>query len=53
MPRRTSEAAFETAIEAVLLADGYAELPPSAFDAERAILPEVALGFIRETQAKT
>jgi type I restriction enzyme, R subunit len=49
----TSEAAFETAIEAVLLDNGYTRLPSGAFDAERAIFPAEALAFIRETQAKT
>jgi len=51
--KQTSEAAFETAIEAVLLNDGYSKLTSSAFDAERAIFPEEALTFIRETQGKT
>ncbi len=51
--KQTSEAAFETAIEAVLLADGYQKLGSSEFDRERAIFPEVALDFIRATQAKT
>ncbi len=51
--KQTSEAAFETAIEAVLLADGYHQLPATAFDRERAIFPEVALEFIRATQTTT
>jgi type I restriction enzyme R subunit len=50
--KRTSETAFETAIEAVLLNDGYSKLASGAFDSERAIFPEVALAFIRETQAE-
>ncbi|MFP4032570.1 MAG: hypothetical protein ACLFRG_05160 [Desulfococcaceae bacterium] len=33
----TSDAAFETAIETVLLNDGYGKLASIAFDAERAI----------------
>jgi len=49
----TSEAAFETAIEAVLLADSYEKLASSVFDRERTIFPEVALEFIRTTQPKT
>jgi type I restriction enzyme R subunit len=49
----TSEAAFETAIESVLLTDGYEKLPSSDFDRERAIFPEFALTFIRQTQTKT
>ncbi len=48
----TSEAAFETAIEAALLADGYEKLISDTFDRERAIFPEVALDFIRATQPK-
>jgi len=50
--KQTSEAAFETAIESVLLADGYHKLPSAAFDRERAIFPEEVLEFIRSTQAK-
>lgn len=52
MPANTSEAAFETAIEAALLADGYESLPSVAFDRERAIFPGVVLDFIRATQAQ-
>lgn len=48
----TSEAAFETAIESVLLADGYRKLSSSDFDRERAIFPDIALAFIRNTQTK-
>ncbi|MEK0086159.1 type I restriction endonuclease [Geminicoccaceae bacterium SYSU G07066] len=48
--KRTSEAAFETAIEAILLADGYARIDAKGFDRERAIFPEEALAFIRSTQ---
>jgi type I restriction enzyme, R subunit len=50
--KQTSEAAFETAIESVLLADGYHTLSSAAFDRERAIFPEEVLEFIRSTQAK-
>ncbi len=53
MMKQTSEAAFETAIETVLLGNGYGKLPSGAFDTKRAIFPEEALVFIRETQAKT
>jgi type I restriction enzyme, R subunit len=49
--KRTSEAAFETAIEAVLLAEGYARINAKGYDRERAIFPEEALDFIRATQA--
>jgi len=52
MGKRTSEAAFESAIETALLADGYHNLPSPAFDRERAIFPETVLAFIRETQRK-
>ena len=41
--KQTSEAAFETAIEAVLLHDGYSKLASGAFDTERAIFPGEAL----------
>lgn len=50
--KRTSEAAFETAIEAVLLADGYTRVNDKGFDRERAIFPDEALAFIRATQGK-
>jgi len=53
MTKNTSEAAFETSIEAVLLAGGYSKVPSDAFDRERAIFPSEALAFIRDTQAKT
>ncbi|MDO4777881.1 MAG: DEAD/DEAH box helicase family protein [Cardiobacteriaceae bacterium] len=49
----TSEAAFETAIEASLLADGYTQLAARGFDRERAIFPDEALAFIRATQGAT
>lgn len=50
--KRTSEAAFETAIEASLLGEGYTRVDANGFDRERAIFPDEALGFIRATQAK-
>lgn len=50
--KQTSEAAFETAIEAVLLDDGYSKLVSGAFDIEWAVFPDEALTFIRETQSK-
>lgn len=50
--KRTSEAAFEVAIEAVLLAEGYTPVSAKGFDRERAIFPDEALEFIRVTQAK-
>ena len=52
MPSRHSETAFETVIEAHLLANGYATVDRDGFDRERAIFPDVVLAFIRETQKK-
>jgi len=46
--RRTSE----TAIEDVLLAQGYEKEDTTSCDRERAIFPQVALDFIRTTQTK-
>ena len=50
--RRHSEAAFETAIEAHLLQNGYVPVAREGFDRERAIFPKTVLAFIRETQPK-
>ncbi|MGX9241262.1 type I restriction endonuclease subunit R [Pantoea dispersa] len=50
--KSTSEAAFETAIEAVLLGEGYSRLDTKGFNRERAIFPDEALAFIRVTQTK-
>jgi type I restriction enzyme R subunit len=50
--KATSEAAFETAIEEVLMAQGYVQHVSKDFDAELAIFPEVALAFIENTQPK-
>jgi len=47
---RTHETAFEAVIEQHLLANGYVSVPRDGFDRERAIFPDVALDFIRETQ---
>ena len=47
---QTSEAAFESVIEAHLLRNGYVSVPPEAFDRDRALFPETVLAFIRETQ---
>jgi len=49
---RHSEGAFETVIEATMLANGYVTQPASTFDRDRAIFPETVLDFIRETQPK-
>ena len=51
--KRTDEKAFETAIEDALLSQGYNQIKSKAFDRERAIFPNVALDFIRETQGET
>jgi type I restriction enzyme R subunit len=48
--KRVSETAFETVIEAQLLAAGYTAVDGQAFDRECAIFPEEALAFIRATQ---
>ena len=45
-----SEAAFETVIEAHLLAHGYVPAATEAFDRERAIFPGTVIAFIRATQ---
>lgn len=50
--KSTSEAAFETAIESVLLGAGYTRVEGNGFDRERAIFPAEALSFIQATQAK-
>lgn len=52
MPKSTSEAAFETVLESVLLADGYLRLDAKGFDRERAIFPDEALAFIQATQTQ-
>jgi type I restriction enzyme R subunit len=49
---RHSEGAFETVIEATLLANGYVGQPAEGFDKDRAIFPEAVLDFIRSTQPK-
>ena len=46
----TTEAAFESVIEAHLLANGYVAIGGGGFDRDRAIFPSTALGFIRQTQ---
>ena len=48
--KRTSEAAFETVVEAHLLENGYVSIAGDGFDRERAIFPDMVLAFIRETQ---
>jgi type I restriction enzyme, R subunit len=47
---RHTESAFETVIEAHLLAHGYVSVDRAGFDRERAIFPETVLAFIQETQ---
>jgi ABC-type nitrate/sulfonate/bicarbonate transport system substrate-binding protein len=48
---QTNEAAFETVIEAHLLANGYVAVDRNGFDRERAIFSETVLAFMRATQA--
>lgn len=48
--KRANGAAFETAIEAVLLADGYTPVSAKGFDRKQAIFSAEALDFIRATQ---
>ena len=52
MTSRHSESAFETVIEAHLLANGYTTVNRDSFERERAIFPDAVLAFIRETQEK-
>jgi type I restriction enzyme, R subunit len=50
--KRTSETAFENAIEDVLLSSGFQRHTSKEFDRENAIFPTVALKFIQTTQPK-
>lgn len=50
MSAKTTEAAFESAIELDLLAKGYVAVDAAGFHRERAIFPEVTLALIRKTQ---
>jgi type I restriction enzyme R subunit len=52
MSTRHSEAAFETVIEAHLLANGYIPVNRHGFDRQRAIFPDTVLAFIRATHPK-
>lgn len=52
MAPRIAEIAFEIAIERHLLGHGFVSVDKDGFDRERAIFPEVVLGFICETQPK-
>lgn len=49
---RHSEGAFETVIEASMLANGYVSEPVEGFDRGKAIFPGTVLDFIRTTQPK-
>jgi type I restriction enzyme, R subunit len=49
---RTSERAFENAIEDVLLSSGFQRHTSKEFDRENAIFPAVALKFIQTTQSR-
>ena len=46
----TTEAAFESVIEAHLRDNGYVTVPDEGFDRDRAIFPRTVLDFIRKTQ---
>ena len=50
--KATGEAAFETVVKAHLLANGYEPVAGEGFDRARAIFPETALAFVRETQPR-
>lgn len=52
MQEKTREIAFETVIEADLLASGYVSVPSKSFDKELAIFSSVTLDFIRASQPK-
>jgi type I restriction enzyme R subunit len=47
-----TESTFESVIESHLLSTGYVKIDRTGFDRSRALFPEVALAFIRETQPK-
>jgi type I restriction enzyme, R subunit len=49
---RHSEGAFETVIEATMLASGAVPEPAAGFDRDRAIFPDTVLSFIRATHPK-
>ena len=46
----TTEAAFEAAIEAHLLANGYVAVPNDGFDRDRTIFPRTVLDFVLDTE---
>ena len=48
--KRHTEAAFEDALEQKLLGNGYQHVDKATYDRDRAIFPETALAFIRQTQ---
>ena len=52
MQDKTREIAFESVIEADLLASGYVSLKSKDFDKKLAVFPSVALDFIRNSQPK-
>ena len=47
---RHSEFAFESVIDAHLLANGYMRVSDAGFDREKAVFPDAVLDFIRKTQ---
>ena len=48
--KRTTEAAFESVIEAHFLAHGYISVPQEGFDRERAIFPETSTATGAQTR---
>jgi len=52
MNTRHNEASFESVIEAHLLANDYEFIAPTTFHTGHALVPEVALAFIRSSQPK-
>ena len=52
MNSRHNETSFESFIEAHLLASGYESIAPTAYHPGNALIPEIALTFIRASQPK-
>lgn len=52
MVKHTSEAAFETTIESVLLTDGYTRVEGKGFDREWAIFPKAARASCRRASTR-
>lgn len=52
MTRYHDETSFESVIETHLLANGYESIAPTAYHSGHALIPEIALAFIRTSQPK-